>query len=127
MYVCNYVYVCVCKISELEYHIYVYVYVCMYVCMYCLYVRISISVCMRRFDPNGTQLLDYSALTRQVYGDDITTEKLVLPRLKDHTKKFNAMADTLNTNTYGSTIAPDHSRLHDIHCMVVVMYVCMYA
>eukprot|EP01035_Chromulina_nebulosa_P023320 gene23320-30227_t len=49
---------------------------------------------LKWFDPNGTQLLDYSALTRQVYGDDITTEKLVLPRLKDHTKKFNAMADS---------------------------------
>ena len=90
-----------------------------------MYVRMCIYVYMRRFDPNGTQLLDYSALTRQVYGDDITTEKLVLPRLKDHTKKFNAMADTLNTNTYGSTIAPDHSRFHDIHCMYVCMYVCM--
>eukprot|EP01034_Spumella_vulgaris_P024044 gene24044-30341_t len=35
------------------------------------------------FDTNGSQLLDYNALTRQLYGEDIITERLVLPKLKE--------------------------------------------
>lgn len=58
---------------------------------------------MKWFDTDGSQLLDYNALCRQVYGEDVSTEKLCLPRIKE-TKSFTALAKMLNSSTFGSTI-----------------------
>jgi hypothetical protein len=63
----------------------------------------ELSATLKWFDTNGTQLLDYNEMARQIYGEDISTEKLVLPRLKD-SKKMELLADTLNSCTYGTTI-----------------------
>jgi len=35
------------------------------------------------FDSNGSGLLDYNALTEQMYGSDVVTEKLTLPRIRE--------------------------------------------
>lgn len=37
------------------------------------------------FDTNGSQKLDYNELIRQMYGGDILTDKLILPKIKEST------------------------------------------
>ena len=66
----------------------------------------ELSATVKWFDTNGTLSLDYNSLTKQIYGDDITTDKLTLPRIKEG-KRFNTLVETLNTSTYGSTIMPE--------------------
>jgi len=58
---------------------------------------------MKWFDTNGSLMLDYNALCRQMFGEDISTETLVLPRIKD-TKKFDNIATMMNSVSYGSSI-----------------------
>lgn len=36
------------------------------------------------FDSDGSQRIDFNALVRQIYGSDVTTERLVLPKLKEN-------------------------------------------
>jgi Ca2+-binding EF-hand superfamily protein len=49
----------------------------------CSINEVDLQDTVKWFDTNGSQLLDYNALTRQLYGEDVTTERLVLPRLKE--------------------------------------------
>lgn len=39
----------------------------------------SVNDCMKWFDTNGSDLLDYNDFTRQMYGSDVVTEPLTLP------------------------------------------------
>ena len=57
------------------------------------------------FDTSGKGHLDYNSLTVQIYGDDICTERLVLPRINENNKNFNALAKSLNESSFGSKIA----------------------
>lgn len=55
------------------------------------------------FDTNGSNLLDYNALCRQIFGDDISTETLKLPRLKE-SKRLDSLTASLNSSSYGCSI-----------------------
>ena len=58
----------------------------------------EISHLMQWFDTDGTGKLDYNALIRQMYGEDVLTKQLALPKL-------NRLAGNANynvTNTYSS-------------------------
>lgn len=55
------------------------------------------------FDSTGSNVLDYNNLVRQVYGEDISTSKLALPRISE-TKAFNKLSQALNATTFGSSI-----------------------
>lgn len=58
------------------------------------------------FDSNGTQTIDYNELTRQMYGSDITTEKLVLPKIKE-ASVYSTLASSMASSSTLSRSASD--------------------
>lgn len=46
---------------------------------------------MKWFDTNGSQLLDYNEMCRQLYGDDVMVEKLSLPPLRETLRGSSSM------------------------------------
>ncbi len=53
--------------------------------------------------------MDYNALVRQLYGEDISTEKLILPRIRENKKLTNSTVNVQN-KAFGSSIAENPYR-----------------
>ena len=53
--------------------------------------------------------MDYNALVRQLYGEDISTEKLILPRIRENKKLTNSTVN-VQSKSFGSSIAENPYR-----------------
>lgn len=66
---------------------------------------------LKWFDTDGTNHVDYNALTRQVFGADVTTERLVLPKLKEassYTKLVQSTKPNLLLSSSTATPVASH-------------------
>lgn len=64
------------------------------------------------FDSTGSTSLDYNEFVIQAYGNDISTKKIQIPRLKN-TKSMTRLALAKNETTYGATIkAPTYQQTY---------------
>lgn len=67
---------------------------------------VSIQDTLKWFDADGSNQVDYNALTRQVFGADVTTERLVLPKLKEassYSKLLQSTKPSLLSSSIPST------------------------
>jgi hypothetical protein len=62
---------------------------------------------MKWFDTNGSQTIDYNALIIQLYGSDVSTEALKLPKLKDGASLSQLMIKSFGSSDEMSKIASD--------------------
>jgi Ca2+-binding EF-hand superfamily protein len=63
----------------------------------------SIQETLKWFDTDGTSQVDYNSLTRQIFGADVTTERLVLPKLKEATSYTKLLQTTKSSNLLSSS------------------------
>lgn len=71
--------------------------------------EVSLQETCKWFDTDGSDQVDYNSLTRQVYGADVITEKLVLPKLKEasnYSKLVQSSSPNLLLSTQLATNAP---------------------
>ena len=61
---------------------------------------------MKWFDTNGSQTIDYNALIIQLYGSDVSTEALQLPKLKDSASLSQLMIKSFGPSS-DEKITPD--------------------
>lgn len=58
----------------------------------------------RWFDTNGSQTCDYNAMSKQIYGTDVSNERLVLPRIRE-ANAYTAALNNRSRSTGGLGIA----------------------
>ena len=60
----------------------------------------DLALTLRWFDTNGSHMLDYNALIRQIFGADVTTEPMQLPQIRE-----SVSLTALLKKSYGDTAA----------------------
>lgn len=68
----------------------------------------SIQETIKWFDTDGSSHVDYNALTRQVFGADVTTERLVLPKLKE-ASSYSKLVQSSKPSLLSSSLTPTAS------------------
>eukprot|EP00599_Poterioochromonas_sp_BG-1_P010913 CAMPEP_0173146930 /NCGR_PEP_ID=MMETSP1105-20130129/8785_1 /TAXON_ID=2985 /ORGANISM="Ochromonas sp., Strain BG-1" /LENGTH=706 /DNA_ID=CAMNT_0014061223 /DNA_START=27 /DNA_END=2147 /DNA_ORIENTATION=- len=62
----------------------------------------GINACVKWFDTNGTEILDYHDMTRQIFGSDVTTEPLDLPPVRTNKSLLGRSLSTPHFRPGGS-------------------------
>jgi hypothetical protein len=64
------------------------------------------------FDSNGSRLLDYNSLTNQLYGNDVCTEKVILPPIKGASSLSDLQSARSSSSLSPVSLRPPSSFLH---------------
>jgi hypothetical protein len=73
------------------------------------------------FDTNGTNQLDYNAFTKQMFGEDVQTKRLLLPKLNKQAGNSNYNVTNLFNSSHPGTISDDSAQTLKVQTKVMLL------